>query len=112
MLACFLQMNSLDVYCLSHSEDKQYYARMVEVALTLDRKDFLPDGYPVDEEVYPRVPPKPAGRKGKAPASSSQVEEETAEDEEQEMILMLRRMMMLSTSAMTKLELLMEASPP
>ena len=82
MLACFLQMNSLDVYCLSHFEDKQYYARMVKVALTLDRKDFLPDGYLVDEEVYPRVPYKPAGRKGKAPASSSQVEEETAEDEE------------------------------
>ena len=84
VLACFLQMNSLDVYCLSHFEDKQYYARMVEVALTLDRKDFLPDGYLVDEEVYPRVPPKPAGRKGKAPASSSQVEEETAKDEEQD----------------------------
>ena len=71
VLACFLQMNSLDVYCLSHFEDKQYYARMVEVALTLDWKDFLPNGYPVDEEVYPRVPPKPAGRKGKVPASSS-----------------------------------------
>ena len=84
MLACFLQMNSLDLYCLSHFEDKQYYARMVEVALTLDWKDFLPDGYPVDEEVYRRVPPKPAGRKGKAPASSSQVEEETTEDEEQD----------------------------
>ena len=84
VLAYFLQMNSLDVYCLSHFEDKQYYARMVEVALTLDRKDFLPDGYPVDEEVYPRVPPKPARRKGKALASSLQVEEETAEDEEQD----------------------------
>ena len=71
MLTCFLQMNSLNVYCLSHFEDKQYYARMVEVALTLNRKDFLPDGYPVDEELYPRVPPKPAEKKGKAPASSS-----------------------------------------
>ena len=84
VLGCFLQMNSLDVYCLSHFEDKQYYARMVKVALTLDWKDFLPDGYPVDKEVYPRVPPKPAGRKGKAPASSLWVEEETAEDEEQD----------------------------
>ena len=34
--------------------------------------------------MYPRVPPKLARRKGKAPASSSQVEEETAEDEEQD----------------------------
>ena len=84
MLACFLQMNSFDVYCLSHFEDKQYYARMVEVALSLDRKDFLPDGYPVDEEVYPQVPPKPARRKGKALASSLQVEEETAKDEKQD----------------------------
>ena len=75
-------MNSLDVYCLSHFEDKQYYARMVKVALTLSRKDFLADGYPVDEEVYLRVLPKPAGKKGKAPASSSQVEEETIDDEE------------------------------
>ena len=83
VLACFLQMNSLDVYCLSHFEDKQYYARMVEVALTLDWKDFLPDGYLVDEEVYPRVPPKPAERKGKAPAFSLQVEE-TVDDEEQD----------------------------
>ena len=82
VLACFLQMNSLDVYCLSHFEDKQYYARMVKVALTLDWKDFLADGYPVDEEVYPRVPPKLVGRKGKAPASSSQVEEETIDDKE------------------------------
>ena len=82
VLACFLQMNSLDVYCLFHFEDKQYYARMVEVALTLDRKDFFPDGYLVDEELYPRVPPKPAGKKGKAPASSSQVEEEIVDNEE------------------------------
>ena len=71
MLACFLQMNSLDVYCLFHFEDKQYYTWMIEVVLTLDRKDFLADGYPVDDEVYPRVPPKLARRKGKAPASSS-----------------------------------------
>ena len=77
-------MNSLDVYCLSHFEDKQYYARMVEVALTLDWKDFLANGYLVDKEVYPIVPPKPAGKKEKALASSSQVEEETVEEEEQE----------------------------
>ena len=84
VLACFLQMNSLDGYCLSHFEDKQYNADMVKVALTLDWKDFLADGYLVDKDVYPRVPPKPAGRKEKAPASSSQVEEETMDDEEQE----------------------------
>ena len=84
VIALLLQMNSLDVYCFSHIEDKQYYVQMVEVALTLDRKDFLADGYPVDEEVYPRVPPKLAGKKEKALASFSQVEEETMEEEEQE----------------------------
>ena len=57
---------------------------MVELALTLDRKDFLADGYPMDEERYLRVPPKPAGKKKKALASSSQVEEETMEEEEHE----------------------------
>ena len=77
-------MNSLDVYCLSHFEDKQYYAWMVEVVLTLNRKDFLLDGYLVDEEMYSRVPPEPARKKGKALASFSQVEEETMEEEEQE----------------------------
>ena len=80
--ACLLQMNFIDVYCLSHFEYKQYYARMVKVALILDRKDFLADGYLVDKEVYPRVLPKPAGRKGKAPASHSQVEEKTIGNEE------------------------------
>ena len=44
----------------------------------------MANGYPVDEEVYPRVPPKPAERKGKTHVSSSQVEEETIDDEEQE----------------------------
>ena len=55
---------------------------MVKVALTLDWKDFLADGYPVDEEVYSRVPPKPARKKGEASASFSQVEEETIDDKE------------------------------
>ena len=72
------------MYCLSHFEDKQYYAWIVEVVLILDRKDFLADGYPMDEEMYPRVPPKLVGKKGKALASSSQVEEEIMEDKEQE----------------------------
>ena len=57
---------------------------MVEVALTLDWKDVLADGYPMDEEVYMRVPPNPAGKKGKALASSSQMEEETIDNKEQE----------------------------
>ena len=38
----------------------------------------------MDEEVYPRVPPKPGGKKEKALASSLQMEEETMKEKEQE----------------------------
>ena len=75
-------MSSLDVYCLSHFEDKQFYAAMVEIGLTLDRNDFLPNGHLVDEEKYPRTAAKSTRRKGKAAASSSQQETEVVEDEE------------------------------
>ena len=74
-------MSFLDVYCLLHFEDKQFYAAMVEIGLTLDRNDFLPNGYLVDEK-YSRTAAKSAGRKGKAAASSSQQETEVVEDEE------------------------------
>ena len=77
-----VQISSLDVYCLSHFEDKQFYAAMVEIGLTLDRNDFLPNGYLVDEEKYPRTAVKSAGRKGEAAASSSQQETEVMEDKE------------------------------
>ena len=75
-------MSSLDVYCLSHFEDKQFYAAMVEIGLTLDRNDFLPNGYLVDEEKYPRTAAKSAGRKGKGATSSSQQETQVVEEEE------------------------------
>ena len=75
-------MNSLDVYCLLHFKDKQFYAAMVEMGLMLDRNDFLPNGYLVDEEKYPRTAAKSAGRKGKAVTSSSQQETEVMEDKE------------------------------
>ena len=55
---------------------------MVEIGLTLDRNDFLPNGYLVDEEKYPRTAAKSAGRKGKGAASSSQQEIEVVEEEE------------------------------
>ena len=75
-------MSSLDVYCLSHFEDKQFYAAMVEIGLTLDRNDFFPNGYLVDEEKYPRTAAKSVGRKEKVVASSSQQETEVMEDDE------------------------------
>ena len=75
-------MSSLDVYCLLHFEDKQFYAAMVEIGLTLDRNNFLPNGYLVDEEKYSRIAAKSAGRKGKGAASSSQQETEVVEEKE------------------------------
>ena len=75
-------MSSLDVYCLSYFEDKQFYAAMVEIGLTLDRNYFLPNGYLVDEKKYPRTAAKSAGRKGKGAASSSQQETEVVEEED------------------------------
>ena len=77
-------MSSLDVYCLSHFEDKEFYAAMVEIGLTLDCKDFLPNGYHMDEEKYPMTTAKMARKKGKALASSSQQETEVVEEEEEE----------------------------
>ena len=76
-------MSSLDVYCLSHFEDKEFYAAMVEIGLTLDRNDFLPNGYLMDEVKYPRTTAKLAGRKEKTTASSSQQETKVMEDEEE-----------------------------
>ena len=63
-------MSSLHVYCLSHFEGKEFYATMMEIGLTLDRKDFVPNGYHMDEEKYPRTEAEIAERKGKALASS------------------------------------------
>ena len=49
----------------------------------LDSNDFLPNGYLVDEEKYPRTAAKSVGRKGKVVVSSSQQEIEVMEDEEE-----------------------------
>ena len=63
-------MSFLDVYSLLHFKDKEFYPAMVEIWLTLDHKDFLPNGYHVDEEKYPRTATKTVGRKDKAFATS------------------------------------------
>ena len=79
-----VQMSSFNVYCLSHFEDKEFYTTMVEIGLTLDHKDFIPNGYHVYEEKYPRTTSKTAGRKGKALVSSLQQEIEVVEEEEED----------------------------
>ena len=77
-------MSFLDVHYLSHFKNKEFYATMMEIGLTLDCKDFVPNGYHVDEETYPKTTAKTVGRKGKALASSSKQEMEVVEEEKEE----------------------------
>ena len=72
------------MYFLLHFEDKEFYARIVEIGLTLDCKDFVPNGYHVDEEKYPRTTAKMVRRKGKALVSLLQQEIEVVEKEEKD----------------------------
>ena len=74
-------MSNLDVYCVSHFDEKQLFAHMGELGLSLDPKDFATNGYQVDERQHPRTVPKTSGRKGKAVAPC---EDKSEEDEEQE----------------------------
>ena len=74
-------MSNLDVYCVSHFDEKQLFAHMGELGLTLYPKDFATNGYQVDEQEHPRTASKASGRKGKAVVPS---EDESEEDEEQE----------------------------
>ena len=55
----------------------------MEIGLTLVRKDFVPNGYHVDEEKYLRTIAKTAGRKEKALASSLQQDTEVVEEKEE-----------------------------
>ena len=74
-------MSNLNVYCVSHFDEKQLFAHMGELGLTLDPKDFATNGYQVDERQHPRTASKGSGRKGKAVVPS---EDKSEEDEEQE----------------------------
>ena len=74
-------MSNLDVYCVSHFDEKQLFAHMVELGLTLDLKDFATNSYQVDERQHPRTASKGSGRRGKVVVPS---EDESEEDEEQE----------------------------
>ena len=74
-------MSNLDVYCVSHFNEKQLFVHMGELGLSLDPKDFATNGYQVDERQHPRTAPKASGRKGRAVVPS---EDKSKEDEEQE----------------------------
>ena len=74
-------MSNLDVYCVSHFDEKQLFAHMGELGLMLDPKDFATNDYQMDKRQHPRTTSKAYGRKGKAVVP---FEEESKEDEEQE----------------------------
>ena len=74
-------MSNLDVYRVSHFDEKQFFAHMGELGLTLDPKDFATNGYQMDKRQHPRVASRASRRKGKVIVPS---EDESEEDEEHE----------------------------
>ena len=74
-------MSNLDIYCVSHFDEKQLFAHMGELGLTLNLKDFATNGYQMDKRQHPRTASKGSRRKGKVVVPS---EDEFEEDEEQE----------------------------
>jgi hypothetical protein len=58
-------MSCLDIFNISHFEERNEYSRMTEKGLELDKADFAVNGYEVDEEKYPQQPDKDASSSGK-----------------------------------------------
>ena len=70
------------MYCVSHYDEKQLFAHMGEMGLTLDPKDFATNGYQVNELDHPRSALRASGRKGKAVVPSEDEEEDEEQEEE------------------------------
>ena len=71
-------MSSLKSFVISDEEDEENFNGVSDLFLTLDRRDFSIDGYPVDSKKYPLIGKALLRGKGKA----VQVEEEEEEDVE------------------------------
>ena len=71
-------MSSLKSFVMLDKEDKENFDEVSDLALTLDRRDFSLDGYPVDSKKCPLIGKALLRGKGKA----IQVEEEEEEDVE------------------------------
>ena len=71
-------MSSLKFFVISDKEDEENFDGVSDLALTLDRRDFSVDGYPVDNKKYPLIGKALLRGKGKV----IQVEEEEEEDVE------------------------------
>ena len=48
-----MQMSSLKSFVISDEEDEENFDGVSDLALTLERRDFFVDGYPVDNKKYP-----------------------------------------------------------
>jgi hypothetical protein len=76
-------MMDMDVFCIDHYDDKATYAEMSKIAKTLDKADFLPTGYLIDEERYPRTPLKDKTTKAKdRRKEKTPVDEDSETDED------------------------------
>ena len=71
-------MSSLKSFVISDEEDEENFDGVSDLALTLDRRDFSVDCYPVDSKKYPLIGKALLRGKGKA----IQVEEEEEEEED------------------------------
>ena len=70
------------MYCISHYDEKQFFAHMGEMGLTLDSKDFATNGYEVNERNHPRTASRASRRKEKVVVPSEDKEEDEEQEEE------------------------------
>ena len=73
-------MSSLKSFVVSDKEDEENFDGVSDLALTLDRRDFSVNGYPVDSKKYPLI--RKALLRGKGKAVQMEEEEEEEEDVE------------------------------
>ena len=73
-------MSSLKSFVISDEKDEENFDRVSNLALTLDRRDFSVDGYPVGSKKYPLIRKALLRGKGKAVQVEEEDEEEDVED--------------------------------
>ena len=73
-----MQISSLKSFVILDEEDEETFDGVSDLALTLDRRDFSVDGYPVDNKKYPLI--GKALLRGKGKAALVEEEEEDTED--------------------------------
>jgi hypothetical protein len=76
-------MSGCQNFCICETDSAALYREKSDLALNLDKDDFVVGGYAVDSAKYPLKPP-PKG-KGKARVVEEEEEEDVDEEEEEEM---------------------------